>query len=91
MDIVANQGSIGAGCIDATARQRVDALLARHSAEHGRELNRAIETACNAHHDQRRKSGEPYYLHALAVAEILDELNLDYETLIHSLIYYKLM
>ena len=87
MDIVANQGSIGAGCIDATARQRVDALLARHSAEHGRELNRAIETACHAHHDQRRKSGEPYYLHALAVAEILDELNLDYETLIAAMLH----
>jgi GTP pyrophosphokinase len=74
-------------CIDAAARQRVDALLARHTPEHGKALSLAIETACHAHHDQLRKSGEPYYLHALAVAEILDELNLDYETLVAAVLH----
>ena len=74
-------------CIDAAARQRVNALVARHTPEHGATLNRAIETACHAHHAQLRKSGEPYYLHALAVAEILDELNLDYETLVAAMLH----
>ncbi len=74
-------------CIDAADRQRVAALLARHTPEHGKALSLAIETACNAHHDQLRKSGEPYYLHALAVAEILDELNLDYETLVAAVLH----
>jgi GTP pyrophosphokinase len=74
-------------CIDAAARQRVDALLARHTPEHGKALSLAIETACHAHHDQLRKSGEPYYLHALAVAEILDDLNLDYETLVAAVLH----
>lgn len=74
-------------CIDAAARQRVDALLARHTPEHGKALSLAIETACHAHHDQLRKSGEPYYLHALAVAEILNDLNLDYETLVAAVLH----
>ncbi|MBT8116408.1 MAG: HD domain-containing protein, partial [Gammaproteobacteria bacterium] len=74
-------------CIDAADRQRVAALLSRHTPEHGKALSLAIETACHAHHDQLRKSGEPYYLHALAVAEILDELKLDYETLVAAVLH----
>ncbi len=87
MEVTGNQGGSGAGCIDATAQLRVDALLAGHSAEHGEALSRAIEVACTAHHAQLRKSGEPYYLHALAVAEILHELKLDYETLVAAMLH----
>ena len=84
---MSEQGGLETGCINADARQRVDVLLSRHTAEHGKALTRAIETACHAHHDQVRKSGEPYYFHALAVAEILDELNLDYETLVAAILH----
>ncbi len=41
----------------------------------------------DAHHGQQRVSGEPYYLHALAVAEILNDLNLDYETLAAAMLH----
>ena len=44
-------------------------------------LETAADWANNAHRDQQRASGEPYYSHVLAVAEILRGLNLDYETL----------
>ena len=87
MDIAGDQGNTGKQCIDASAQQRVGVLLARQSPEHGATLTRAIEAACHAHHDQVRKSGEPYYLHALAVAEILDELKLDYETLVAAVLH----
>jgi len=36
-------------------------------------LRRAFETAAEAHKDMRRKSGEPYILHPLAVARIVTE------------------
>ena len=87
MEATGNQGDSATGCIDAAAKRRVDALLAGHSAEHGKTLSRAIEVACTAHQAQMRKSGEPYYLHALAVAEILNELNLDYETLVAAMLH----
>jgi GTP diphosphokinase / guanosine-3',5'-bis(diphosphate) 3'-diphosphatase len=40
-------------------------------------LHRAFVTAALAHGDQRRKSGEPYISHPLAVAEIMADLGLD--------------
>ena len=40
-------------------------------------LQRAYEFAEKAHSDQYRKSGEPYILHPIAVAEILIDLELD--------------
>src|ERR1700712_551410 len=36
-------------------------------------LRRAFEIAADAHKDTRRKSGEPYILHPLAVAQIVVE------------------
>jgi GTP pyrophosphokinase len=40
-------------------------------------IRQAYTVAAEAHGDQRRKSGEPYICHPLAVAEILAELGLD--------------
>ena len=50
-------------------------------------LARALATARRAHHGQLRLSGEPYLFHVLAVAEILNALNLDYETLAAALLH----
>lgn len=47
----------------------------------------ALERARAAHSGQQRQSGEPYLSHLLAVAEILNELNLDYETLAAALLH----
>ena len=50
-------------------------------------LARALELARRAHTGQQRQSGEPYLSHVLAVAEILNDLNLDYETLAAALLH----
>lgn len=44
-------------------------------------IEKACEVARQAHHGQTRASGEPYFFHSLAVAGILAELRLDYETI----------
>ncbi len=42
-----------------------------------RDMDLALEIAIDAHHDQRRKSGEPYILHPIEVARIcVDEIGL---------------
>jgi GTP pyrophosphokinase len=50
-------------------------------------LKKAVTRAINAHQDQQRASGEPYYSHVFAVAEILNGLNLDYETLAAAILH----
>jgi GTP diphosphokinase / guanosine-3',5'-bis(diphosphate) 3'-diphosphatase len=47
----------------------------------------AYERANKAHEGQQRKSGEPYMVHCLAVAEILSELRLDHRTLAAALLH----
>ena len=44
-------------------------------------VNRAYFFAEQAHYGQRRRSGEPYIIHPVAVARILAEMRLDIETL----------
>jgi GTP diphosphokinase / guanosine-3',5'-bis(diphosphate) 3'-diphosphatase len=43
-------------------------------------LRRAFEYSYIAHKDQKRKSGEIYFIHPLEVAKILTGLKMDYET-----------
>jgi GTP pyrophosphokinase len=50
-------------------------------------LARAVQLARDAHHGQLRASGEPYYLHSLAVMEILLGLNLDTDTLVAAILH----
>lgn len=52
---------------------------------------KVIELACDiarqAHHGQKRASGEPYFFHSLAVAGILAELRLDYESIAAAILH----
>ena len=50
-------------------------------------LTKVAEWAVDAHHGQERVSGEPYHSHVFAVAEILNSLNLDYETLAAAMLH----
>ena len=50
-------------------------------------IQKAYETAREAHKDQKRKSGEPYIIHPLCVAIILADLELDKETLVAGLLH----
>ena len=50
-------------------------------------LLRAFEYAKRAHENQKRASGEPYFIHPCAVAEILVELGLDAATIAGALLH----
>ncbi len=50
-------------------------------------IDKAYATACEAHKDQVRKSGQPYIIHPLCVSIILADLELDKETIIAGLLH----
>ena len=50
-------------------------------------LNKAYNFAVNAHKNQIRKSGDPYVIHPVAVADILTELKLDSATIVTGLLH----
>ena len=51
------------------------------------DINRAFETARNAHEGQTRKSGEPYITHPIAVAGIVNEMQLDHLSIMGALLH----
>lgn len=69
----------------------MDALLMKiydYYTGDGREmLLRAYDFAAKAHANQKRASGEPYFIHPCAVAEILIELGLDTATIAGALLH----
>ena len=52
-----------------------------------RRLYDAFTFVDTAHHGQLRKSGEPYIIHPLAVAEIVADLGLDVDSVIAALLH----
>tara|TARA_A100001011_G_scaffold391006_1_gene475559 strand:- start:2246 stop:3994 length:1749 start_codon:yes stop_codon:yes gene_type:complete len=50
-------------------------------------LNKAYSFAIKAHKDQKRKTGDPYVIHPLAVANILSDLRLDSATIVTGLLH----
>ena len=50
-------------------------------------IMKAYKLAKYAHRDQKRKSGEPYFIHPLAVANIICDMQLDIETVSGGLLH----
>ncbi len=50
-------------------------------------LTKAYEFAVKAHKDQKRRSGDPYVIHPVAVANILSDLRLDSATIVTGLLH----
>src|SRR4030095_13073368 len=81
--IVARQGS-------PRGRPGLEALAAPHRQSHPKAglalLQRAYDVAEEAHAEQKRKSGDPYITHPLAVATVLAGLGMDTTTLVAALL-----
>ena len=75
----------------APVKQVLEPLAAVHCGMHpGADLvllQHAYDVAETLHRDQRRKSGDPYITHPLAVATILAELGMDTTTLVAALLH----
>jgi GTP pyrophosphokinase len=82
---------LGARGANPPGREVIDPLVRAHRASHPKAdlamLERAYEVAELLHRDQRRRSGEPYITHPLAVAAILAELGVDTTTLVAALLH----
>ena len=51
-------------------------------------IQEAVKLATKAHDGQLRKTGEPYIVHPLAVKKILEEWNMDDDTIIAGILHY---
>jgi GTP pyrophosphokinase len=65
----------------------IKTIRATHPKADIRTVERAYEVAAYWHREQKRKSGDPYITHPLAVATILAELGMNTETLCAALLH----
>jgi guanosine-3',5'-bis(diphosphate) 3'-pyrophosphohydrolase len=65
----------------------VKTIRAHHPKADVRTVERAYEVAARWHKDQKRRSGDPYITHPLAVATILAELGMNTETICAALLH----
>lgn len=68
-------------------QELIDKIRSYHPSADISLVEKAYRIADNAHKDQLRKSGEPYIIHPLCVANILAELELDKETIIAGILH----
>lgn len=74
--------------VEKRAEKVFAAASKRYSAENMERLKKAFDIARHAHGKQRRKSGEPYIFHPIAVAGIVvNELQLDADTAIAAFLH----
>ena len=76
---------------DATSKHRLQGWLANIEQQRSKDELALIKQACDfaisAHAGQQRASGEPYYHHAIAVADILTDLRMDAETIAAAILH----
>ncbi|MDF2510179.1 MAG: (p)ppGpp synthetase, RelA/SpoT family [Herbinix sp.] len=68
-------------------KELVDKIRSYHPSADISLVEKAYNIANDAHKEQLRKSGEPYIIHPLCVANILAELELDKETIIAGILH----
>jgi len=69
------------------ADQLYEKMIAYDPSLDGDRLRRAFVFGLEAHEGQSRASGEPYYTHPIAVANLLADMNLDIDTVITALLH----
>lgn len=62
-------------------------LATVHSEDELKIIDKAFETAKEYHGDQLRRSGEPYIIHPIAVAGILVDLGMDWQSIVAALLH----
>ncbi len=62
-------------------------LASFHSEKELCVIDKAFVTAKMHHGEQRRRSGEPYIIHPIAVADILADLGMDWESIVAALLH----
>jgi len=73
--------------VESRMRQIVGKVKAYHRTADFEMLWRAFHRGRAAHDGQMRRSGEPYFTHAVTVAEVLTDLRLDVETIVAGLLH----
>ncbi len=75
---------------DAEMTKILNSFFSKLSRYPRKERNKIIEAArwaAGLHYYQKRASGEPYIIHPITVAELLIDLNLDYQAIIAALLH----
>ncbi|WP_330697086.1 HD domain-containing protein, partial [Christensenella hongkongensis] len=62
-------------------------FIRRHKLEYDPMVEKAFQMAEKAHEGQLRHSGEPFFTHPLAVADIIADLGLDNTTIIAGILH----
>ncbi|MGV9307666.1 MULTISPECIES: RelA/SpoT family protein [unclassified Nonomuraea] len=83
----ARRRRFGGGAMNPVLEPLFRTVRATHPKADLRLIERAYDVAAYHHRDQKRKSGDPYITHPLAVATILAELGTDDETLCAALLH----
>ena len=65
-------------------RNRIKAI---HGEDELKVIDKAFRIANEYHGDQKRKSGEPYIIHPIAVCDILVDLGMDWQSLVAALLH----
>ncbi len=66
---------------------KFETKLARYTDPRRKKILEAADWARKKHLGQKRLSGEPFFIHPLAVASILVDMQMDYETIIAALLH----
>ncbi len=84
---LARLGATRGGGINPVLEPMIKTLRATHPKADVRLIEHAYDVAAHWHTGQKRKSGDPYITHPLAVATILAELGMNSETLCAALLH----
>ena len=79
--------SLGSGTLPAPVRQLRDLLNTYLEPEQVARVLRAYEVGAEAHKGQKRRSGEDYIMHPVAVAQILAGMRMDMQTIIAAILH----
>ena len=77
--------------MSAPMKNRIDFLIERvqkqNPSANVKKIRAAYECAAKAHEGQKRRNGEPYIIHPVAVAEIIVEMGLDTDSICAGLLH----